>query len=112
MNAFSNIVFSVGGQNPIIQSFTTSNSAPETGTAYTLSWQTWLTSSVAISPIGNVALSGSTTLTAGPAGSVSSHELTAVGLNGRFISNSLSVSAGSPPPPPEPVCRWPQWGVC
>lgn len=107
MNALSNVVFSVGGQNPIIQSFTTSNSAPETGTSYTLSWQSRGTSSVTLSPVGNVALSGSTSLVAGSAGSTTTHQLTAVGLNGRFTSTSLNVSAGSPPPPPPSDCIWP-----
>jgi hypothetical protein len=99
MNALSNVVFSVGGQDPIVDSFASSDAAPQPGTPYTLSWQARSASSVTISGIGNVALSGSTARVAGELNSGSIYQLTVVGLNGRSISTSLSVSATNPPIP-------------
>ena len=95
MNALSYVVFSVGGQDPIIDSLVSSVAAPEAGTSYTLSWQSRSASSVTISPIGNVALSGSTARVAGAANSTTTYQMTVIGLNGRSISTSLSVSAAA-----------------
>jgi hypothetical protein len=92
---------------PVAINFTASNYYPPYNTTSTLNWTATNAASVSISNIGNVANSGTSTVSGGH-NLTRTYTLTATGLNGLIYTSSLSITWGASNCPQQ----WIDYGWC